>query len=121
MPVVHVRALPPDGGPVQVDDCLRRIAQEVAAVLDADPHGTWCTFTGLDRMSLGTEVVTGAGQIVFVDVWIRSRDPGLDGRVLTAACAAAAGALGVPIEDVWGTLHTVEPGAVFAGGGLVEE
>jgi hypothetical protein len=121
MPVIHVRALAPAGGEPQIDRTLRAIAADVAGVLEAEPSGTWCTFTSIDRMTIGTDVVTSQGRIVYVDVWIRSRGPATDGAVLSAACRAAAGGLEVPVEDAWGTLRAVEPGAVFAGGSLIDE
>lgn len=120
MPVLHVRALQPLGGGEQVDRALRAIAVDVSAVLDADPGGTWCTFTALDRQSIGEEVVGPDRQIVYLDLWIRSRGPELDSRALAAACGAAARDLEVAPEDVWGTLRHVEPGRVFAGGGPIE-
>jgi hypothetical protein len=121
MPVLHVRALPPLGGDEQLDRALRGIAVDVSAVLGADPRGTWCTFTVLDRQSIGEEVVGPDRQIVYLDLWIRSRGQELEGRALAAACGAAARELGVPLEDVWGTLRHVEPGRVFAGGGPIED
>ncbi len=121
MPVVHVRALQPLGGGEWVDRALGGIAVAVSQVLAADPGGTWCTFTALDRQSIGEGVVGLDRQIVYLDLWIRSRGPQLDGRVLAAACDVAARELGVPPEDVWGTLRHVEPGRVFAGGGTIED
>jgi len=121
MPVVHVRALQALGGTEQVGRALRGIAADVSHVLDADPGGTWCTFTALDRQSIGEEVVGLERQIVYLDLWIRSRGPELDGRVLAVACGAVARELGVPPEDVWGTLRHVEAGRVFAGGGSMED
>lgn len=121
MPVVHVRALQPPGGGEQVDRALRGIAVDVSQALDADPDGTWCTFAALDSQSIGEEVVGLDRQIVYLDLWIRSRGPELDGQVLAAACVAAARELMVPPEDVWGTLRHVEPGRVFAGGGSIED
>lgn len=118
---MHVRALQPLGGGEQVDRALRGVAVDVSAVLGADPGDTWCTFTALDRQSIGDEVVGLDRQILYLDLWIRSRGPELDGRVLAAACVAAARELGVPPEDVWGTLRQVEPGRVFAGGGSIED
>jgi len=121
MPVVHVRALQPLGGGEQVDRALGGIALDVCQVLDADPGGTWCTFTALDRESIGEEIVGLDRQIVYLDLWIRSRGAELDGRVLAVACGAAARELGVPPADVWGTLRHVKPGRVFAGGGSIED
>lgn len=121
MPAIHVRALAPGGGTAQVDRALRAIATEVADAIGGEPSGTWCTFTALDRMAIGTEVVNGEGRIVYVDVWIRSRGAAIDGRALTAACLAAARELEVPPEDVWGTLREVASGHVFAGGALLED
>jgi hypothetical protein len=121
MPAIHVRALPPAGGTAQVDRALHAIATDVADAVGGQPSGTWCTFTALDRMAIGTQVVSGEGRIVYVDVWIRSRGPEVDGRALTAACLAAARELEVPPEDVWGTLREVEAGHVFAGGALIED
>jgi len=121
MPAIHVRALPPVGGAVQVDRALHAIATDVADAIGGQPSGTWCTFTAIDRMAIGTQAVSGEGRIVYVDVWIRSRGPEADGRALTAACLAAARELEVPPEDVWGTLREVEAGHVFAGGALIED
>ncbi len=121
MPVVHVRALRPPGGGKQIDRTLRGISVDVSHALDADTSGTWCTFAALDRQSIGEEVVGLDRQIVYLDLWIRSRGPELDGRVLAAACAAAARELAAPLEDVWGTLRHAEPGRVFAGGGSLED
>ncbi|MEZ5096715.1 MAG: hypothetical protein R2731_11725 [Nocardioides sp.] len=118
MPVVHIRAL--RTLETDVDIVLTTTADAVARALDADPHGTWCTFAPLFGESLGTELVDYGG-IAYVDVWLRARDEAQERAVLVAACRAVAGALGIPVEDVWGTLRRVEPGQVFAGGGLVED
>jgi len=121
MPAIHVRGLAPTGGRAQVDQALAAIAVDVAAAIGGEPRGTWCTFTIVDRMTIGSDVVEGEGRIVYLDMWIRSRGVEIDGRALTAACHAAARELGVPVEDVWGTLRLVEPGHVFAGGALIED
>jgi hypothetical protein len=121
MPAIHVRALAPAGGTAQVDRALRAIATDVADAIGGEPPGTWSTFTAIDRMTIGTQVMSGEGRIVYLDMWIRSRGPEADGRALAAACRAAARELEVPVEDVWGTLRTVEAGRVFAGGGLLED
>ena len=121
MPAIHVRALSPAGGTAQIDRTLRAIATEVAGAIGGEPSGAWCTFTAIDRMTIGTQVMSGEGRIVYLDMWIRSRGPEADGRALAAACRAAARELEVPVEDVWGTLRTVEAGRVFAGGGLLED
>jgi hypothetical protein len=121
MPAIHVRGLAPTGGRAQVDQTLRAIATDVAAAIGGEPSGTWCSFTAVDRMSIGTRVLGGEDRIVYLDLWIRSRGAELDGGALTAACLAAARELEVPPEDVWGTLHRVEPGQVFAGGALIED
>lgn len=121
MPAIHVRGLAPTGGRGQVDQTLASIAVDVAAAIDGEPSGTWCTFTVVDRMSIGTRVVEGEDRIVYLDLWIRSRGAEVDGAALTAACLAAARGLEVPPEDVWGTLHQVRPGQVFAGGSLIDD
>jgi hypothetical protein len=121
MPAIHVRGLAPTGGRAQVDRALAAIAVDVAAAIGGEPSGTWCTFTVVDRMSLGTRVVEGDDRIVYLDLWMRSRGEPVDGRALTAACLAVARELEVPPEDVWGTLREVAPGHVFAGGALVED
>lgn len=118
MPVVHVRAL--RTLETEVDRVLTQTARAVAAVLDADPHDTWCTFSPLYGESLGTELVDEGG-IAYVEVWLRPREPARDRAVLQAACRAVAGALDIPVEDVWGTLRHVEPGQVFAGGSMLDE
>ncbi len=121
MPAVHVRSLAPPGGTAQIDRALRGIATDVADTIGGEPAGTWCTFTAVDRMSIGTDLVHGEGRIVYLDMWIRPRGSEDDGRALTAACLAASREFEVPAEDVWGTLRMVEPGRVFAGGGLLED
>jgi hypothetical protein len=121
MPVVHLRSLRPSGGDAQIDETLRGIARDVAEVLGGDPDGTWCTFTVVNRMSIGDRIVEHDGRIVYLDLWIRSRGDATDRAALEAACGAAARGLEVPIEDVWATLRLVEPDRVFAGGGVVEE
>ncbi len=121
MPVVHVRGLAPDGGAEQVDRALATVARDVAAAIDGDPSGTWCTFTALERMTIGEAAAEGEGRIVFVDLWTRSRGADTDADALRAACLAAAEGLDVPPADVWGTLRLVEPGQVFAGGDLITD
>ncbi len=106
MPVIHLRATPRPG----VADAINGVRTAVAAVIGEDPAGTWCTFAPLDIAE---------PQIVYLDPWMLSRDATVDGAVLSAACEAAAAGLGAPVEDVWGTLSHVEPGRVFAGGGLI--
>lgn len=121
MPVIHVRGLGPDGGTEQVDAALRLIAREVAAVLGEEPRSTWCTFTAVTRMSLGERIVEQADRIVYLDMWIRPRDPAVRSQALEAACSAAARGLDVPIEDVWAAQHMVQAGHVFAGGTVISE
>lgn len=120
MPVVHVRSLDPPGGAPQVDAALAAVARAVAAVVEDEPSGTWCTFTALDRMTIGDQPVVDAGRVVYLDVWMRSRTPELERAALVAAAGAAAEGLGVPLEDVWATLRPVEDGRAFAGGAIVE-
>lgn len=120
MPVIHLRSLAPPGGDGQVDEALRGVARAVAAALDDEPAGTWCTFTAVDRHSIGERPVLDEGRIVFLDLWLRPRGTDVDRAALEAACRAAAAGLGVPLEDVWATLRPVEPGRVFAGGRLVD-
>ena len=121
MPVVHVRG-------AQVDreaapEALVAIARDVATAVPCGMEGVWCTFTALDAQAVGEEERTDDGRIVYVDVWIRPRagDAAAAPRALEAACHAAAASFDVPVEDVWGTLRTVEAGAVFAGGAVVED
>ncbi len=121
MPVVHIRALAPAGGTAQIDRTLSRVADSVAEVLGTDPAGTWCTFSPVERMTLGTRVVADRGQIAYVDVWIRPRDEATDAEVLAAACGAVGIELGLPVQDVWGTLRSAEPGRIFAGGAIMRE
>ena len=121
MPVIHVRGLGPDGGTEQVDAALQLIAREVAAVLGEEPRSTWCTFTAVTRMSLGERIVEQANRIVYLDMWMRPREPAIRVQALEAACRAAARGLDVPIEGVWAAQHMVEAGHVFAGGTVVSD
>jgi hypothetical protein len=121
MPTVHVRSVVPPGGTDQVDEALVAISRGVSAALDGEPSGTWCTFTAVDRSSIGERIVREEDRIVFVDMWIRPRGTDVDRAAFEAACRAAAAGFGVPIEDVWATLHHVVPGRVFAGGALVKD
>jgi len=120
VPAIHLRSLPPVDGDAQIDETLRAIGRDVAEVLGDDPDGTWCTFTRVDRMSIGERIVEHDGRIAYLDLWIRSRGEATDRAALEAACRAAAKGLRLPIEDVWATLRHVEPGRVFAGGGVIE-
>lgn len=116
MPVVHVRSLAVDEPEVAglLVEVARRVAAETPCALD----DVWCTFQPLTAQTLGGRVVRDEGRIVYVDVWMRARgEPAA--RALAAACAAAAAGTGVPAEDVWGALHPVEPGRVFAGGSVI--
>ena len=119
MPTIHVRANATDRAAAA--GTLAGIAHAVAAATGGEEGNVWCTFTALDVQTVGTDVREDHGRIVYVDVWIRPRDdPDAMARALEAACRAAATGLGVPVEDVWGTLRPVEPGRVFAGGGLLD-
>jgi hypothetical protein len=93
MPVIHVRGLGPDGGTEQVDAALQLIAREVAAVLGEEPRSTWCTFTAVTRMSLGERIVEQANRIVYLDMWMRPREPAIRGQALEAAA--------VPLRAGW--------------------
>ncbi|HYJ59926.1 MAG TPA: hypothetical protein VE032_00500 [Actinomycetota bacterium] len=120
MPVVHVRAAPFDRGDAATT--LRAVAAAVAAAVPCEERGVWCTFATIDVQTVGADVREGEGRIAYVDVWLRPRDDDEAGaRALEAACRAAAAGLGLPVEDVWGTLRPVRPGRVFAGGALVED
>jgi hypothetical protein len=111
MPTVHIRSV----------RCRFCVARAVAGAVPCSLDGVWCTFQELGVETLGDRRVVAMGRIVYVDLAIRARgDPGASLRALSAACLAAAVAFGVPVEDVWGLLHPVEPGSVFAGGGLVD-
>jgi hypothetical protein len=119
MPTIHVRATSTDRGAAA--ETLATIARDVASATGIEPGHVWCTFSAVDVQTVGTEVREGDGRIVYVDVWMRPRDdPAAMTRALEAACRAAAGGLGVPVEDVWGTLRPVEPGRVFAGGAMLD-
>ena len=117
MPVVHVRALDPgvagDGLPV--------VATAVARSTPCDVGDVWCTLQTLAAQTIGERPLGDEGGIAYVDVWLRSRpnDPEAGSRALEAACRAVAELLAIPVEDVWGALHPVEPGRVFAGGRLL--
>ncbi len=116
MPVVHVRALEPldTGG-------LAAIARAVAAAIGQAPDSTWCTSARIEAMTVGDRATPDTGQIVWVDLWLRRRGQAADEAALRAACETAAAVAGVPVEDVWGALHPVEPGTVFAGGAVVSD
>lgn len=101
-------------------DALARVTLRVAEEVPCERAGVWCTFQELAAETVGGRAVDGDGRIVYVDVWMRPRDDvDAPGRALSAACHAVAEGLGVPLEDVWGALHDVEPGRVFAGGELI--
>jgi hypothetical protein len=102
-----------------VDGALRLIGQEVSAALGEQPRSTWCTFTAVDRMSLGERIVESDGRIVYVDLWMRPHDEPTRLKTLEAACRAAARGFDVPVEDVWAAHHEVTGGRVFAGGAIV--
>jgi len=119
MPVVHVRALESDVAAMTA--ALPAIAAAVASAVPCALDDVWCTMQPLAAETIGERRIDREGRIVYVDVWLRPRgDADAPGRALQAACVAAAGSLGVPLEDVWGALHRVEPGSTFAGGALVE-
>src|SRR5262245_58278430 len=119
MPTVHVRANASDREAAA--HTLARVTRDVAAAAGIEEGNVWCTFTAVDVQTVGGEVREDSGRIAYVDVWIRPRDdPDAMTRALEAACRAAADGLGVPVEDVWGTLRPVEPRRVFAGGGLLD-
>lgn len=120
MPTVHVRSVQADAAAARGG--LPEIARAVARAVPCSVDGVWVTFQVLEVETLGERYVDGDGRIAYVDVWIRPRDsdPGAAPRALVAACESTAAMLGIPVEDVWGTLGLVEPGRVFAGGGLVE-
>ena len=120
MPVIHVRAAPFDRGDASA--ALQAIATAVADAVPCDVGDVWCTFSTVDVQSVGTETRDGVGRIVYVDLWIRPReDAAAAPRALEAACRAAAEAIGLPVEDVWGTLRPIEAGSVFAGGSLLAD
>ncbi len=119
MPAVHIRSLRLDAD--RAREGLPAIARAVAEATPCSVPGVWVTFQPLDVQSLGERIILEEGRIAYVDVWIRERedDPEAVQRALVAACRATAEALGIPVEDVWGTLRLVEPGRVFAGGDLI--
>lgn len=120
MPVVHLRSLAIDAG--AADSALPAIAAAVAAAAPCEPDDVWCTFQLLQSQTIGELGIAGTSRIAYVDVWMRPRpeDERACLRALEAACRAAATVLGIPVEDVWGALHPVEPGRVFAGGALLD-
>lgn len=117
MPVVHVRALDPG----VAGDGLGGVAAAVARSTPCDVGDVWCTLQPLAAQTIGADAVAAGGGIAYVDVWLRPRpdDPDAGSRALEAACRAVAELLATPVEDVWGALHPVEPGRVFAGGRLL--
>lgn len=120
MPTVHVRSLASDASAAETT--LRAVARAVAEVTPCSVSAVWVTFAALEVQTIGERVVVDDSRIVYVDLWMRRRpeDPEAPARALAAACGAAAAGVGVPVEDVWGTVRLVEPGRVFAGGALVE-
>jgi hypothetical protein len=120
MPVVHVRGKAEDRA--SAADVLAVMTEAIAIAVPCPPEHVWCTFTTIDRQTIGGAPRDGEGRIVYVDVWIHPRadDAGAATRSLEAACRSAAAGFGVPVEDVWGTLRHVEPFRVFAGGALTD-
>lgn len=119
MPVVHVRSLACDAA--RADVMLAAVVDAVAAAVPCGPADVWCTFAELGRECTGRQVRTGEGRIAYVDLHLRGRpgDDGVEGRALAAACRAVADGLEISVADVWGAVHPVRPGAVFAGGTLL--
>lgn len=120
MPVVHVRANAVDRPSASA--ALAAITEAVASAVPCAPDAVWCTFTAVETQTIGGAARDDEGRIVYVDVWIRPRADDVSiTRALEAACTAAAAGLGVPVDDVWGTLRPVEPLRVFAGGSLIDD
>jgi len=120
MPIIHIRSLQPHD-PLAVDRALGAVAEEVAAACGCDVDDVWCTFTPVQRMTIGATPVEGEGRIAYLDVLMRPRAAGAGGQVLEAAATAVARHLGLPLEDVWAHLIPLRPGEVFAGGALLAE
>lgn len=116
MPVIHIRALPSER---PVDAVLASIAEAIGERLDIEVGDTWCTFTPLQAQSIGAQRVRGEGQIVYAQVFARSRGTEVDLVLLDTVGRALAEGFGVPVEDVWVSLHPVAPGQVFAGGSII--
>lgn len=121
MPTIHVRGTEADRAAARV--ALPALARAIAAAVPCTVDGVWCTFAVVDHQTIGERATPVDGRILYLDVWIRPRpdDEAATSRALEAACRAAAEGFGVSLEDVWGTLRPVEPGRVFAGGGLIED
>ena len=113
MPVVHVRGIS-DLTKGEIDAGLRYIAAGVAAALGRDVGDVWCTFSGLETMTVGDDVPRDDDRILYLELLLRLLPEAA--TALEAAANQAATAFGVRPENVWARLTPLEPGTVFAGG-----
>jgi hypothetical protein len=118
MPVITIHALPPPD-PKAVGRCLASATAALSAALQQDRRGTWAQWVDVRAMQVGAEPRTWRGHCP--QVVIRAR-AGRHGAVLQAGLKATAEAiataLDLPLDDVWVHWVEIQPGRVFAGGGV---
>lgn len=118
MPVITIHA-PPPSDPTAVERCLAASTAALSAALQQDPRGTWAQWVDVRAMQVGTESRECRGHCPQVVIRARAgRHGGVLQAGLKATAEAVATALDVPLEDVWVHWVEMQPGRVFAGGGV---
>lgn len=119
MPVVIVRSLRPSEA-MRIDRMLAAVVEGVSDALACSPGDVWVYWVEVGAVRLGQTAVAYAGHCPVVSIRARrGRSEEEIAAGLAAAARAVSGAMGVPIEDVWVHWEELDPGRVFAGGGVL--
>jgi phenylpyruvate tautomerase PptA (4-oxalocrotonate tautomerase family) len=114
VPVIRIRALPqPD---IDESGVAAAVVEAVAAVLDADPRGTWVTWETVDAYAEGS--VTPNRQPPdthppIADVLAGARSPDVVARVLRAVGDTLVAELGLDPGNVFVTFSEVDPARLY--------
>ncbi len=118
MPVVTVHTLPP-ADPAALDRLRARVPTRLSAALGQAPRTVWLHVVTSEVMAVGPEARPFDGHCPQVVVRARAGRAGAAIQAgLRATAEAVAEALAVPLEDVWVHWVEIQPGRVFAGGGV---
>jgi hypothetical protein len=111
MPLVTIEDLAPDD-PSVIDAALAAVADAVSRALGRAPVEVWARFVTTGRTRFGAD----GTRHPIVTVATGEQPSHVRERVLRAAAAAVADAVGISADAVWARFDVLAPGTVLADG-----
>jgi hypothetical protein len=116
VPVVHIRGFE-RRSTADVERGFVEVAEAVASAVGCPLADVWSTFTKVESMTVGDRFPSNEGEILYLELLMRSRRRG-GPAALGSAASAAARAFSVE-ADVWARLVEPSPARCGAGAGPV--